>query len=416
MRRCRTLVLLRASLAAVLLLGATGCVVRGHSVPQYPDPQALDVGKYSSRPLDEPPGNDKYGRVVEAARLAEALIDPTEADAALQYSVASDGVYLLSTPAKATLLLAAPVRAVLDREGMVTGAAVGGTDVDPGYSGPVTGASRVLSMMVLRFPDAAAAARAATAIDAADAAVNPDNVSVAIPGYPAAHAHWRPSVPTLAATVADGVYVLSSIAGHTSTDVAALTGLVRKGFDAQLPRLRDFVPTPADRVASLSLDREGMLRRLVPEAPGRWPYPKVIVNVPQRDAVWTSVIRAEGVVFGPRAARLWNGHSAADPPIELEAVNGATQLLRMPTSAAARHALEKFDTRRSTGSTRPVSGPQGVPDALCAEHTSIPEGEPSRFLCEVIYGKYLARMQGSQLHNLQQRLTAQYGLLVNGDS
>lgn len=407
-----------ALLGAIVTVAATGCTVTGHPIGDYPDPATLDVGAYDIHPLDVPAGNEKYGRIVESARLAEAMIDPIEADAALTFSASPDSLALLPTPEKAVMLLAEPVRPVLERDGLLAGSAVAGTDKEPGGHGPGTGESRVLSVVVLRFPDAATAEHAARDIDIADAAVSPENVAVTIPTYPAAHAHWRPGVPTLAATIAEGAYVISVITGHTSADVAALTDLARKGFDAQSARLRTFSATPGDRIAALSLDEQGMLRRLVPNAPGRWPYPVVIVNPPTREAHWSAVIRAEGVVYGPRAGRMWNGGSAADAvPMELEAVNGLSRLERYRSDAVARTVFQKTRQLFGKKSTKAITpGPDRVPDVFCVEDLH-PEGmELARFGCFLLHGRYLAMLLGHDVANLRQRLAAQYGLLLDGDA
>ncbi|MEV6772163.1 hypothetical protein AB0N05_26395 [Nocardia sp. NPDC051030] len=410
--RRRVIRVLSAVLVALALVLVTGCTVPGRPIGQYPDPTALDVGAYSIHPLDEPTGNERYGRVVEAARMAEALIDPVEADPTLTLAVGGDGVMLMPTTAKATILLAAPVRAVLERNGMVTGCAVGGTDKDPPQHGPVVGQARVLMVITLRFPDAPAAQRAAREIDDVDKAMSPENVSVPIPGYPAAAAHWRPTVPSMAATIAEGPYVVSLIAGHTATDSEALTGLARKAFDAQLPRLREFVPTPADQLATLSLDHEGMLRRIAPEAPGRWPYPKVIVTNPQRVANWNQVIRGEGIVYGPRGTRLWNGRIHQERPIEWEAVNGMTQLQRYSTAVAARRAFEEMKSSMTQGFGI-VEGPQGVPEVFCVETPGSVSDGRSAFTCRMVYGRYLGMLIGNDLKNLRQRTALQLALLVN---
>ncbi|MET9487206.1 hypothetical protein [Nocardia sp. NPDC006630] len=407
---------MRRTVALVLggLLLATACTVQGRPAPQYPDPNSLDVGAFSIHPLDEPAGSEKYGRVVESTRMAEALIDPVEADPALTGTLGAFAVHLLPTAAKATLLLAAPVRAVLEREGMLAGAAVGATEASDAPN-PVVGQAKVLSLLILRFPDEGSAQRAAQDIDAVDSAQSPLNVAIPVPGYPAAHAHWRPAVPTAAATVADGVFVATLYAGEIAPDATALTELARKAFDAQLPRLREFAATPRDRLADLPIDRDGMLRRIVPEAPGHWPYPIVVVNTPQRDASWDQVIRGEGVVYGPRAARLWDDRPQRDRHIELEAVIGLTSLARYSSAAAARTDYDRaVRGYASAPSKRAVPGPAGVPDIYCAEDTAPAMQGLLRFGCRVLHERYQAMLVGPDLTDIRQRAAAQYGLLVNG--
>ncbi|MFF2549976.1 hypothetical protein ACFVUS_03205 [Nocardia sp. NPDC058058] len=402
-----------AALAAILL--AAGCTVPGTPVAQYPDPAAMDVGAFGIRRLREPPGNEQYGRVIESTRLAEALIDPAEADPALTGQLGPNGVHLMPTPAKAASLLAAPVRAVLEREGLLAGAAVGGTVPAAGFT-PAVGSARLLSLLIMRFPDPDAAQRAARDIDAADVAVNSANTALTIPDYPAAHAHWRPGVPTAAASLADGVFVVNLYLGDTVADAAVLTLLARSTFDKELPRLREFTVTPRDQLARLPIDREGMLARIVPEAPGRWPYPIVVSTTPQRNAGWSAVVRGEGVVYGPRAASLWSNRVRRDTGIELQAVNGLTALTRYSSATSARDAFEKVVREYAAGKdVRSVPGPVGVPDVYCGEGVGGDSTFHLRYACRLLSGRYQAMLIGPDMTDLRQRLAAQYGLLVNGD-
>ena len=63
-------------------------------------------------------------------------------------------------------------------------------------------------IMLLRFPDAAAAKNAAVEMDAADFAVSPENIPVPITKYPMAHGHWRPTHPSMASTLAHNDFVI----------------------------------------------------------------------------------------------------------------------------------------------------------------------------------------------------------------
>lgn len=405
-RRVRTAVLV----LAVVLGFATGCTVSGNPEPQYPDPKSLDSGQYSVEPLDMPAGNEKYGRVVESGRMAEIMVDPVEVEPTLAFTVNAFGILPLPTPAKARHLLAEQAETVLEREGMLAGCAVAGTDLKGGS--PEVGKARVLTVIVLRFPDAEAARRAARDIDAVDKAVNPENVSVPIPDYPDAHAHWRPNVPTMAATIAHDSYVVSLLIGHTSPDLDALTGLARAAFTRQSSRLAGFSPTPADRIASLPLDQDGMIRRMVPAAPDRWPYPAVVVSTVQRAAAWNSRVITSGVVFGPRGAALFIGGRSARRPADSIAVNTSNILVRYATVVTARVAF--IDSVRGMAldtDLRPSAAPAGVPDVVCFDNPTTPA---LRFTCRQLVGRYMATISGRDQSTTQRKVVAQYGLLVNG--
>ncbi|MBB5916584.1 hypothetical protein BJY24_005496 [Nocardia transvalensis] len=406
-----------AVLGAIALLLVAGCSTEGNPRPEYPDPGSLDAGAYGVEPLDAPAdGNERYGRVLESTRMIEALIDPVEADPALTHFASPGHVIPLPTPATAAVFLAEPVRPVLERNGMLAGAEVDGSDVEAPAHGPVIGSARLLTTIVLRFPDAAAAERAARDIDAVDTAVSPENVAVPIPGQPAAHAHWRPTVPTLAATLATGDYVVSLLAGHTAPDLTALTTLADRAFAAQLPRLREFAATPADRLATLPLDPDGMIRRLVPDAPGRWSYPAVTITSKDVNAGWNATVQGHGVVYGPRASRLAGGDRETDHPVELRAVNGLNVMYRYADAATARRAFEASSGRyRANSGLRPASPPGAVPDARCWESLQSDALRSTRFLCALVHGRYVAAILTRELKTGQQKMAAQYGLLVNGE-
>ncbi|TQM32251.1 DUF7373 family lipoprotein [Nocardia bhagyanarayanae] len=405
-----------AALTAAMTVSAlaAGCTVTGSPAAQWVDPASLDVGAYSVEPLDVPRGDSaRHGRVLESARMTEALIDPVEADPALRVPIGGAAMTPLPTPAKATTLLAAPVRAALERHGMLAGAAVGGSDRQAGVGGPAVGSARVLTVIVLRFPDADAATRAAREIDAVDAAVSPDNAPVPIPNHSTAHAHWRPGVPTLAASVAHESFVVSLLAGHTAPDLGALTTLAGAAFDRQLARLREFAPTPRDRFAELPLDPEGMISRMVPQAPGRWEYPAVTSTSKQRNAGWDAALHATGVVYGPRAAYLWGSRKR---PGTAEAIgySGFNLLARYPDPAAARDAFTIATRQDADNGLRPIPGPDRLDDVRCAENPEPDALGMTRFICRVLYGRYYAAIAARELGSARQKAAAQYGLLVNG--
>ncbi|MEV2221371.1 hypothetical protein AB0E01_16010 [Nocardia vinacea] len=390
----------------VALAVTSGCTVAGNPVPG-PDPATLDVGPYSRNPLLAPAhGSEYHGRVLESVRMAEIMLNPAEVDRALQIPLSASRAVPLPTAAKAAALLANPVRAVLERHGMLAGFSVGATDTP---SQVAIGGGRLLQVMVLRFPDAAAAQRAAQEIDTVDAAVSSDNVAVTIPEYPMAHSHWRPTVPTIAATVAQDAFVVSVLAGHTSPDLNALITLARRAFDVQVPLLRDFAPTPPDRFAELSLDRDGMLGRMVPEAPGRWPFPVVILGDLAENAGWGSLVQARGIVYGPRGAERFNG--TTEEPVELLSLNRFDRLMRFADAATA----QKYFARLHTPAGRvQVPAPAGLVDVRCTDALNFRDA-PSRFDCLLRHGRYVALVFSRDYRDVQQRAAAQYALLVNSE-
>ncbi|QIS10383.1 DUF7373 family lipoprotein [Nocardia arthritidis] len=398
----------------VALMLAAGCVRDGIPVPAGPD-GVLDVGPYATEPTVAPrDSNEKYGRVVESVRMGEAVIDPVEADPALSHGLGSHGSLVLPTPARTQGLLSDPVRAVLERRGMLAGYAVGGADRDTGAN-PVVGTARLLTVVLLRFPDPAAAAQAAQEIDAADASVSPANVAVSIPGISAAHSHWRPNIPTLAATMAQDSFVISLLVGHTTPDQALLTGLAAKAFGAQATRLREFRPTPRDGIATLPLDQDGMLARTLPEKPGRWQFPLVISADRDRNAGWSGTTVVRGVVYGPRATHLFVGRSGG-AEAELFAAGTYSNVSRFADVAVARKAFgEAAKDALADPDVRAAPPVAGLPDSNCFQFLGGNEDQIA-FACQVLYGRYESVIYGGTLKDTQQRAAAQYALLANSES
>src|SRR6185312_5620230 len=97
---------------------------------------------------------------------------------------------------------------VLDKYGMIAAYAVQGVNkrlVD--FAREKNG--DWMQVMLTSFPNEDSAARAAAEMDATDFAVNPENQTTEIPGYPQAKAHFRPASPSVAATMASGRLVAS---------------------------------------------------------------------------------------------------------------------------------------------------------------------------------------------------------------
>ncbi|WP_141810189.1 DUF7373 family lipoprotein [Nocardia bhagyanarayanae] len=401
-----------AVVAVLAVLG--GCTVAGKPVAVQTDPAKLDVGPYRAEPATAPSNdNEAYGRVLESVRMGEAVIDPIEADASLTFGLGATASVPIPTPAKAGFL-AQPVRAVLERHGMLAGFSVGGMDRELSADVAV-GRARLLTVMLLRFPDDESARRAAADIDAVDFAVSTENVAVPVPDHAGAHAHWRPAVPTLAATLAHGPFVVSVLAGHTAPDLAALTALARAAFTAQIARLRDFEPTPRDRFAALPFDRDEMLARVLPEAPGVWPYPAVIVDRNDQNAGWRTHFKVSGVVYGPRAAHRWGSwEKDADADGTLLAINGAHYLVRHPNVAVARRAFDETASDATDPGHRAAPAPFGLPDSRCVESLSGPR-YGLRFACRVLYRAYEGIVYGRTVKDAQQKAAAQYVLLVRSE-
>ncbi|MEV6773654.1 hypothetical protein AB0N05_33975 [Nocardia sp. NPDC051030] len=408
----RTRTLISTVALAVVCVLASGCTTAGHPSETHVDLSKLDVGDYSTEPMNAPSAPDgKYGKLIESVRMGEAMIDPVLADPAAKYSL-SVGVAALPTSDYVTRRLGDAVKSVLDQQRMVAGFWVGGTDTE-GRAAQV-GKMHRLSVTLLRFPDDATAKAAADGIDAADFAVSPDNVAVTVPGYAAARGHWRPTVPTMAATLAHGSFVVSVLTELPSTDLPALSDIAAKTFAAQLPALDKFQPTPVDGLAGLALDRDGMLRRALPAKRGEWPFPTQSTVPVNSIANWDDPIVDSGIVYGPQVIHLKYARpeSAKLAPAEAFAKVSFFGVMRFPDAKSARKYYGP--PKVLAENYREADGPAGVPDIRCDEDTTSKVSQ-QRFFCFVLYHRYVGYVASDELKDAQRKAAAQYALLVKTD-
>jgi hypothetical protein len=405
-----------AGICAALLAGCghdggTGSPPATSAKPPAVDVSTLDTGKYLTLPrrLGQV-ASEEEGRMAEAIRMAEAVADPTTVDPTLVEQVDFSP---LITPADVASNISmtgqAVVAPVLAKYGMVSGRLLmaNNTKVDPSSSqGPEQDVKTVLIMLV-RFPDAAAAKNAAVEMDAADFAVSPDNVPVPVTKYPAAHGHWRPTNPTMASTLAHNDFVIHVLVANPTPNLETLTGMVEKTFDSEIAALDRFQPTPVDRIAKLPKDPDGLLGRLVDLTPGTEP------------ALSTSVAS-----YGPNGARqVQNEREITDRAYENAGVDraalwidpklGGSTLLRARDRDAA-ITLMAEEVATDADIDHPVDGVRGLSDSKCfaLKPDSSTDAPALQVECYVQYDRYVAGTYGGDQADARQRAAAQYALLA----
>ena len=381
------------------------------SKPPAVDLSTLDTGKYLTLPrrLGQV-ASEEEGRMAEAIRMAEAVADPMTVDPTLVEQVVFSP---LVTPADVASNISmtgqAVVAPVLAKYGMVSGRLLlaSNTNVDlSGSQRPDQDVKSVLIMLV-RFPDAAAAKNAAVEMDAADFAVSPDNVPVPVTRYPAAHGHWRPTNPSMASTLAHNDFVIHVLAVNPTPNLETLTGMVEKTFDQQIAALDRFQPTPVDRIAKLPKDPDGLLGRLVDLTPGTEPPLSTTV-----------------ASYGPNGARqVQNEREMKDRAYENAGVDraalwidpklGGSSLLRVrDRDAAVKMMAEEIATDADID--HPIDGARGLSDSKCfaLKPDSSTDAPGLRFECYVLYDRYVAATYSGDAADGQQRAAAQYALLA----
>lgn len=358
----------------------------------------LDFGDLGAEPLAEP-GNDneRYSRIIESARMSEAVVNPIDIDDSLRPRVPT----LLPKPTDTTGILADVARPILVKYGMLAGYSVRGDN---------SNRTRSVRVTALRFPDEAAARSTATEIEAADFASNPENAAVSLPEYPAALGHWRPSVPTLGIVIAHGSFVVTLFVTYPTTDLGALTALANASMKAELATLDRFQPTPVRDMPNLRFDTDGMLRRMVPTVRGEWPMPYITKIQADRDAGGSPYIESSGVVYGPTGAAHWmstdpKNQDAASDDIESLAVVDRRWLIRLRDATAAR-IFAAGETQSSNRQT-PMASPR-IPDTKCLRREEI----LPVYYCVVQDGRYVSVVWATDEKSVHQMAAAQYALFV----
>ncbi|MFC6010524.1 DUF7373 family lipoprotein [Nocardia lasii] len=394
----------RFALGALTVL-LVGCgTVDGAARPAEVDVRTLEVGEYITAPAEIEAGRRPTdGPILEGLRMAGAVVFPRDLDPELIHNWGTD---VLDTPQRTSAVSAVSNVniPVLQRHRMIVGFDIseGSRAFDEATPAIETDA-RITRVVLLRFPGEAAATAAARDLEATDFGVSPDNRAVTIPGYPAAHAHWRPGVKTIGATFAHGEIVVSMFLQHSTPDIDALADRVAEVLDAQIPKLDEFTPTPVDQLATLPRDPEDLLRRVL--IPG--PANQQIAISSREFATWSA-----GAARHYRPAEPADLGTAWDRG-EVDAVANSydTTLFRFRDEGAAVDFGATWQATLSAAA-QTVDAPRGVPNARCARRDSTAD-TPALTRCYVNYRNHAAFVTAADPTDARRQAAAQYALLAN---
>jgi hypothetical protein len=406
--------LVRIAMVAGISALVGGCGGTGSPPPKPPtsskpapaavDLSTLDTGKYSTIPrkLGQVLSEDE-GRIAEATRMGEAVIDPTKVDPSLvkksfseSSASASEAAHDISRNGRAI------VEPVLTKYGMIALHLEQAASEEEGMD------RKLISVILLRFPDETSAGSAAVEMDAADFAVNRENVAVPITKYPTAHGHWRPSDPTMASTMAHGPFVVQVNVENPTPNLQTLTGMVEKTFDEEIALLDKFQPTPVNGIAKLPKDPDGLIGRLVNLTPGIEPTLSKSVGTYGPNGALTNQTERQ------HKARVYETAGVDRLALWYDDKLGYSEILRARDPDAATKLLNDLIATNADPDV-PIDGPRGLPDAKCFENKNPDEsGQPElRFYCKVPYDRYVAVVSSADQADVRQRAAAQYALLVN---
>ncbi|WP_378737298.1 hypothetical protein [Nocardia brasiliensis] len=391
----RTAYAVLVAAALVIVSGACGSDERTDAPAPSVDLSLLDVGNYDTKPRQLGTAKSlEQARMIEAERLGNFVPAPLDIDPRFVHGNAFVATVFIEPKYSLGKIMAVDRFAEAAPDFVAGFQSYGRTEKD----------ARGIDLMnaVMIFPDEQKAAAAAAALERVDYEASDRNTSVAIPKYPAAHAHWQPHQQSIGSWYATGKFVVYTwIYDYLKiyiekVDLPALVALVEKSLDTVVPSITKFDPTPPDQLMTLPIDLDGMLERTIAR--------------PKEDA-W---LNPPGAYHGRTALHFVNNPAGTLRDIEKAGVDryatNGVDLYRARDAAAA-STLQK-DLGGLSKRFKRVESPAHLPAADCQEY--IGRGNLAiRFYCSVAYGRYAAFSASHQLLDAQQRISAEYTLLVN---
>ncbi|MBO0854245.1 MAG: hypothetical protein J2P18_10800 [Nocardia sp.] len=390
-----------AAVAVVLAAAGCGSDPKPVAAPEpVVDINTLDTGPYDTNPVDMgKPKNPEEAALVAAERLGSDLPLPMDIDPAFTYTGKLDTHVFVDPKLSVLKNFANFDDFKTDAPDLISGFA------DYSRNDPDNlGIEMVNAAMI--FPTEQRATDVAAALERRDFGRNPQTQAVGIAKYPQAHAHWVPNKQVISLW-----YPLGRLVVYISfydqdkiwfgkTDLSDLTTRASRDLDVLTPALDNFHPAAPEKLTEQPIDIDGMLGRTMTRpqsAHGEWTDPV---------GVYTG--RA-GLAFDsdPGESRKWWDTDGVD-----RFADYGNRLYRTRDAAAAK------DLRDQLGGpdkhSRSAGTPKNLPIARCREYTG-QEKDIIRYYCSVAHDRYTAIATGEQLLDAQQRISAQYAILVKAD-
>ena len=392
----------------VIVALLTGCTttLTGHET-RAPDPPPgpdgvtaalLDPGNYPTKPAPPLGSAGKLGGVMEAQRMAEFTVLPSDVDATITQSA------LLEIGTSAL-----PVGTAKSMDLVISG---GASDIAAahyfiaGFStarrSEISEHGKAITNMVMRFPDPESAADAAKQMAALPSPTPSPRTPVPIPRHPDALASTFDTRDATNSHVVEsytphGSYVLYQYANaQENLDVAAQ--LVATTLELQAPRIDGFASTDADRLADLPRDPNGLFAATL-----RLP--------PDDESFVNGVYSARGALqFEPdpaQAAAMFDAVGVREVAISKAVVYEAKDhagAQRIADAITADAGNEK--------SLKPLPGIAGLPSAKCFDMGKSDKVGATQFDCIAVADRYAYRTFSHQDADVRQQTAAQYLMLT----
>lgn len=423
----RTTTLLAAALTAAVTASACSSGTRPTAAPATStaadsvDLAALDTGPYATTPSHPigTAGEDRHAqRVLESQRLAAVTVGPWKIDPKLTLwgDVLNVGV-TGRMPDVQTLrdnnVLPEGLPEIAERNGFIAGFST--VRLAPADTGGPTPKLWSLQNVVLRFPDEASAAAAAAQMDAAD----PIPAGATGPRQPV---NLSRSPQSLAASfeVGNGMTAARAFTAHKSFLLCqfvktvdkflgvSVGSLIFSAIADQQTLLKDFVPTPVDKLPELPLDPSGRLFARTLDNPGG--------STPAMIGVWDPTAWVTFEDNPPEAAAMF-----AEAGVDWVAQRLATVYQTRNTEAAEAMLTKVVNVLRRTYPAKPAAEVPGLPRARCFQRENAATLKDTaqswqrvawHFKCAAAVDRWVFTVYAGDGKAAQQRISAQYRILA----
>ena len=256
-----------------------------------------------------------------------------------------------------------------------------------------------LSITLLRFADDAAATRVASELEVANWADFGSTVATPLPTHSEVGARYTPGTGILRVDAPIGPFVLQLRLEAPPDGIEKRIGELDAAFDKEQSLLRQFAPTPVDEIASLPIDPDGVLARMVATDPTVSPRPSATFAVYGPTGALRDQTRAI------RADKLYEKWG-----VEQFAVSGSQHLYKLRDDQAARDMAAEV-IAASSDVEQEIAGDPTVPNTRCF-HAEATAANLRSYTCRMWFGDIFTVVRADTAPSAIHMAAAQYVLLA----
>jgi len=387
-----------ALIAAAVAVLVTGCShAPWSSSSGGVDVAKLDVGTYSTAPRtvrDQP--SPPEGALLEGIRMAEAVADSSQFDPPLFYRWQADPV-----PDTASLIpvLGQAGQQVLDRHGWIAGYRASYADHPQLNNGAAPPSYIGLAIMLLRFPDEAAASGAASGLETSNWKDVSLTTAVPLPKHPEVTGRYTPGTGALFADTAIGPFAVHLMLDTPPAELQNHADILDAALDAEHTLVNSFHPTPPTDIPTLPRDPDHLLARMVSTDPAHQP------PVSPNFAVYGPIGALRDQTPKIREDKLYEKWG-----VDRLAISGDQRLYRLRDHHAALDMLAEFSAE-SSAPVHAIDADPKVPDEHCVQTDNPITGTPA-FACRMVVNNFYTLIHADAAASAKQEAAAQYVLLA----